>query len=300
MPTPTTGRALSYIGAGTTSAPVRPRVSPELIATLATRLTARDRWLLEILHEHRVLTTHQIQQLAFPSISTTTHRLLALWRLRALERFRPAMATGSAPLHYVLGPAGAAVLAARRGQNLATFGYRLDRALALAHSDKLHHLVGTNGIFTALAHHARTHPGTRLLVWWSERRCQATWGKYARPDGYGRWHQDGHDVDFFCEYDTGTEPLARLLAKIGDYTALAEMTGITDTPVLFVLPGPTREDHIHSRLTASGLPIATTTPHALHTAEGPAGPAWRIPSNSPRRRLTDLAPTTTPATGEPA
>lgn len=301
MPTPTTGRALSYVGAGTiASVPVRPRVSPELIATLATRLTARDRWLLEILHEHRVLTTHQIQQLAFPSISTTTHRLLTLWRLRAVERFRPAMATGSAPLHYVLGPAGAAVLAARRGQTPTAFGYRLDRALALAHSDKLHHLVGANGIFTALAHHGRTHPGTRLLVWWSERRCQATWGKYARPDGYGRWHQGGHEIDFFCEYDTGTEPLPRLLAKIGDYTALAELTGITDTPVLFVLPNPAREDHLHTRLTPSRLPIATTTLHDLHTADGPAGLAWRIPGDSQRRRLTDLAPTTTTTTGEPA
>jgi hypothetical protein len=294
MPTPTTGRAPSYIGTGATSAvPVRPRVSPELIATLATRLTPRDRWLLEILHEHRVLTTHQIQQLAFPSVSTTTHRLLALWRLRALERFRPAMATGSAPLHYVLGPASAAVLAARRGQTLTAFGYRLDRALAVAHSDKLHHLVGTNGLFTALAHHGRTHPGTRLLAWWSERRCQATWGKYARPDGYGRWQQDGHETDFWCEYDTGTEPLPRLLAKIGDYTALGELTGITDTPVLFVLPSTAREDHLHTRLDPARPLIATTTSHALHAANGPAGPAWRIPSAPERRRLIDLTPATT-------
>jgi hypothetical protein len=295
MPTPTTGRAPSYIGAGTTTtAPPRPRVSPELIATLATRLTPRDRWLLEMLHEHRVLTTHQIQQLAFPSVSTTTHRLLTLWRLRALERFRPAMATGSAPLHYVLGPAGAAVLAARRGQTLTAFGYRLDRALALAHSDKLHHLIGTNGIFTALVHHGRTHPGTGLLTWWSERRCLATWGKYARPDGYGRWHENGRETDFFLEYDTGTEPISRLLAKLGDYTALAELTGITDTPVLFALPNPIREDHLHTRLTtASGILIATTTPQALHAADGPAGPAWRTPGTPERRRLTDLTPTTT-------
>ena len=32
---------------------------------LAGRLTARDRWLLRMLHEHRVLTTSQIIQLAF-------------------------------------------------------------------------------------------------------------------------------------------------------------------------------------------------------------------------------------------
>ena len=34
--------------------------SPGLLAALAARLTARDRWLLRMLHEHRVLTTTQI------------------------------------------------------------------------------------------------------------------------------------------------------------------------------------------------------------------------------------------------
>ena len=39
--------------------------SPGLLAALAARLTARDRWLLRMLHEHRVLTTTHITQLAF-------------------------------------------------------------------------------------------------------------------------------------------------------------------------------------------------------------------------------------------
>ena len=297
MPIPTTNRARTYIGAGATPNPTRPRVSPELIATLASRLTPRDRWLLEILYEHRVLTTAQLHQLAFPSISTTTHRLLALWRLRAIERFRPAVTTGSAPLHYVLGPAGAAVLAARRGISVAEFGYRLDRAVALAYSDKLTHLVGSNSVFTALAHHARTHPESVLVTWWSERRCRSMWGKYARPDGYGRWRHDGRETDFFLEYDTGSEVIQRLLSKIGDYNALAEMTGIPDTPVLFALPNTSREDHLHARLDL-GIPlVATTTPEALQTANGPAGPAWR-PIGSPhtdRRQLSDLARTAEPA-----
>ena len=34
--------------------------SPGLLAALAARLTIRDRWLLRMLHEHRVLTTTQI------------------------------------------------------------------------------------------------------------------------------------------------------------------------------------------------------------------------------------------------
>jgi hypothetical protein len=264
-------------------------MSPDLMATLATRLTNRDRWLLEILYEHRVLTTAQIQQLAFPSVSTTTHRLLKLWQLRAVERFRPPTDLGSAPMHYVLGPAGASILAERRGKTVNQLGYRLDHTLAIAHSDKLPHLVGSNGIFTALAAHARNNPDTELAAWWSERRCRTTWGKYTRPDGYGRWRQDGHTVDFFLEYDTGTEPIRRLLAKISDYRRLAEMTGITNTPILFALPGSTREEHLHAHLKASIPPTATTTPDTLLATGGPAGTAWRPGGATTRRRLIDLA-----------
>jgi protein involved in plasmid replication-relaxation len=282
----TPGSPVTFVGAGHRREPARPRVSPEVVAVLAARLSARDYWLLELLHEHRVLTTTQIRDVGFSSISAATHRMLALWRLRAVERFRPAVPTGSAPLHYVLGPAGAVLLAQRRGMSPGQSGYRADRALALAASDKLTHLVGSNHLFTALIAHARAHPAARLEVWWSERRCAAVWGKIARPDGYGRWRDGGHVTDFFTEYDTGTEPVHRLLSKIGDYIALAEMTGITHTPVLFVLPNTAREQHLHAR-TQPGVPlIATTTPNALKAAGGPAGPAWQPITAATRQRQT--------------
>jgi hypothetical protein len=277
----------TYVGSGRARTPARPRMNAELLTSLATRLTTRDRWLLELLHEHRVLTTHQIHELAFPSISTTTHRMAALWRLRAVERFRPATEVGSAPMHYVLGPAGAAVLAARRNQTPTEFGYRTDVALRLAHSDKTAHLVGSNAIFTALAAHARTHPETELVAWWSERRCRKTWGHIVRPDGYGRWRHHNREVDFFTEYDTGTEPLHRLLTKIENYRRLSDHTQIT-TPVLFILPSTVREDHLHTRLTTTAAAVATTTCYALAELGGPAGPVWRPVGKPARCLLTDL------------
>jgi protein involved in plasmid replication-relaxation len=274
--------------------PPRPRVDAQLLTALAARLTARDRWLLEILYEHRVLTTQQIRDLAFGHISAATHRMLTLWRLRAVERFRPAVPAGSSPWHYVLGPAGASILAHHHGMTTAQFGYRLDHTLALAHSDKLAHLVGTNGLFTALAAHARAHSGAALEEWWPEQRCQHAWGKIVRPDGYGRWREHARRIDFFVEYDTGTQPLHRLLTKIADYTALAEMTAITTTPVLFALPNPTREQHLHTRAsTTAAIPlVATTNQHTLDNLGGPGATTW-LPLTSrsqtrTRMRLVDL------------
>ena len=213
----------------TPALPGRPRAAgrlargPELAASLAARLTARDRWLLRMLHEHRVLTTTQITQLAFGTTRAATARLLTLYQHRAVDRFRPLAPAGSAPLHFILDEAGAQVLAAEDGITTAELGYRRDRALAIALSAQLAHTTGANGFFTALAAAARASSGQAALgCWWSERRCAAVWGDLARPDGYGRWREQlpGHaavTADFFLEFDNGTENLARLIAKLAGY-----------------------------------------------------------------------------------
>ena len=306
--------------------PGRPRAAgrlargPALSAALAARLTARDRWLLRMICEHRVLTTGQITQLAFGTTRTCTARMAALYRYRAVDQFRPLAATGSSPLHFILDEAGAMLLAAEDGITPADLGYRRDRATAIPLSPRLAHDTGANGIFTALAAAARASGGQAALdCWWSERRCAAAWGDHARPDGYARWREQRTGqppavTDFFLEYDTGTEPLTRLIAKLTGYAALAARTGIT-TPVLFWLPTPRREAALHARLagppppgtrdaaTAAqipGVPVATAAPGT--SPEGPAGPAW-LPAGTPgpRWRLAQLAPPgTAPAlSGEP-
>src|SRR2546430_16601514 len=79
----------------------RPAVSPALLSALAGRLTARDRWLLRMLLEHRVLTTTQVCDLAYGGPRRAAMRLAELYRLRALDRFRPLAATRSSPHHRV-------------------------------------------------------------------------------------------------------------------------------------------------------------------------------------------------------
>ncbi len=286
-PTQPAARASTGRQAATRPAPPRTPATADL-ALLAGRLTDRDRQLCRLLHEHRVLTTSQVRDLAFGSLNVAQHRLLALARLGVLERFRPVWphGGGSAPWHYVNGPAGAAVLAAEQATTPAQLGYRRDRALAIAHSQRLGHQVGVNGFFAALAARARRHPDAELRAWLSERACAERWGHVVRPDGYGHWRDPDGEVDFFLEYDTGTEPLDRLLAKVDAYTELATATQ-TDTPVLFWLPGPGREATLHHALRRPDVTLATAT---ARLAGHPAGPVWLLAGQTgPRRTLAGLA-----------
>jgi hypothetical protein len=265
------------------------------LAALAGRLTDRDRAILHLVGEHRVFTTGQLAEVFFDSRDRAEHRLRELTDARVLARFRPHRrhGEGSAPFYYVLGPLAAAVLAAEQGVEPGRLGYRPDKALAIAHSQRLGHTVGVNGFFTALAAHARQQPPGRaaLAVWWSERRCADHWGSIVRPDGYGRWPEADREVDFFLEYDRGTEPTERLAAKLAGYRDLANASRIP-TPVLFWLPSPAREHTVRQAIASQTrwarvrFMVATASP-TLRL--GPAEPAWLpLGRTGPRRHLVDL------------
>lgn len=284
-------------------APATPRrAAPDLFLELRSRLTDRDRAILNLVWEHRVLTTHQIAAIFFTTPGKARDRLLQLFRLQALERFQPWVPVGAAPYHWVLGPLGAQCLAAFNDTTVAALGYRRTTALQISHSRHLAHQVGVNEFFTQLHTHARRASGAHLDTWWPERRCTQLWGDLVRPDAYGRWtetgppHQEPTAVGFFLEHDTGSVTLAKVAAKLNGYDALAEATGIT-TPVLFWLPSTRRETNLRALLGTPPVPVAT----AVHTPandpdDGPAGPVW-LPAgqDGPRRRLADLATTPAPA-----
>ncbi|WP_239336849.1 replication-relaxation family protein [Frankia sp. CiP3] len=299
--------------AGGTGRGGRTRLDPDLLLTLAERLTARDRWLISMVHEHRVLTSRQITALAFSSERVARARLTVLHRQRVFDRVRPHAGHGrqSALGHYLLGPAGAPILAAHTGLSVGELGWRRDSAAALAHSPRLSHLVGVNAVFTALAHASRPLPASQgLTLWWSERRTAQLWGDLARPDGYGRWHDPaGGGVEFYLEYDTGTETLDRVTAKLHGYTALATARA-RPVLLLFWLPNPARETHLRRQLTDPArwtpqIQIATATPAATATSgqTGPAAAVWQPLTGTGRLALADLpaalnlpAPAPMPAT----
>lgn len=296
-------------------------------ARLAARLTARDRWLTRLLAEHRVLTSAQIAEAAFPSRHAANVRLRELYRWRVLDRFQPYTGRGAAHLHYVLDTAGHTLLAAEDGLDPAALRWRPEQAIAIAHSLRLAHTVAVNGFFTALIHTGR-RPGSqaRLDAWWSEARCARLFADHVRPDGYGRWTEPGAHAarpgersgegtaEFFLEHDQGTETYARLAGKLAGYAALAAVSGIT-TPVLFRFRGTGRETAARAALAVAlarlddpgTVPVATsaadhappadpdTGPDTGHDTgpdtgydTGPAGPAW-LPVH-PGHRATPPGP----------
>ncbi len=252
-------------------------------------LTDRDRDLVRLVAVHRVLTTDQLAALGFGNITTARHRLSVLVRLRMLRRFRPHPPTGSAPWHYVLGPVGAAMLGVEdRDEHRWAPHVRTDRQLSLERSPLLGHMTGRNWFFVALARHAREHGG-ELRKWLNETETVASYehaptrqddrARLPRPDGAGIWAEDGREVSFLLEYDTGTEHLGVLAGKLDGYYVLAAglaWHGEVCPVLLFCFGSPRREQTARRALAATPeadyLRIATAVIDPRVTS--PAGPVW--------------------------
>jgi hypothetical protein len=162
----------------------RPKVDDRLVMAAARRLTDRDRLILKMLYRHRVLTTDQLCEMYFDNINTAQHRLTTLYGLRLVERFQPIdRRFATQPYHYVLGQLGAMVVAAEQDRDPDDTHWQLEKSLAIGHSQRLAHLVGTNGFFSALEAEGRRSAEAALLLWWSERYCVTNFNKIVRPDG---------------------------------------------------------------------------------------------------------------------
>jgi len=256
------------------------------------RLMPRDRWLLELLHEHQVFTTEQIAALGFDHVHTARNRLVLLNQRGILARFRDGVRPGSQQWRWTLDLIGAAYLAARNDEPEPTAAVIRRRINRLASWPGLAHRLGTNGIFVDLAAHARTNPRARLGVWWSERTCRTVTGELVRPDGHGVWTEDGRTCSFWLEYDRSTEKAHQVVAKLDGYAALHRATGLGHA-VLFWLETPRREASLRARLAVH--PAVTSGALTVATSGGgdhqhPAGPVWTPLAASGRVRLAHLGP----------
>jgi Replication-relaxation len=163
---------------------------------------------------------------------------------------------------------------------------RADRQLALERSQRLAHMVGVNWFFTALTAPAR-RGGGELRQWQGERSTAEYLHDQPRmaarvlevsphPDGLGIWAEAGADIVFLLEYDTGSEHLPQLAAKLDRYAHLATDRLAFQVPILFCFPTPRREQNARRALAshpgASVLQIATAAFDPRVTC--PAGPVW--------------------------
>ncbi|WP_306368591.1 replication-relaxation family protein [Nocardiopsis sp. CC223A] len=264
--------------------------TPMRPSSLAGRIMPRDLQVLGGLHDHKVMTTEHLHRLYFPEVGERSVRL----RLRKLhgygllDRFRPLSLRGSNPYHWVLGSAGARLLARERGAEGVS--YRFERVAGVADSPRLGHMLGLVDCLVAFTTAARSTPGAELVQWLNEAECARRWGRHTRPDAYVRWQQDGTEAHVFVEYDTGSEPLAAVRDKMTGYADLARATRFPSV-VLFVVHSRIREANLAGVLaprssSRAGAYLAT---YADLAGPGPAGAAWRPAHSQDRLTLMQLA-----------
>ena len=186
----------------------------------------------------------------------------------------------------MLGPLGAALVAAEAGVELADLSWRRTLAHDLAASQRLAHLVGLNGFFTALLRSARTRPGCDLDRVVVRAALRPRVGRGRPPRRLRRLDRARHRLPFLLEYDNGTERLDRLAAKLAGYARLAAAAGHPNW-VLFTFPGPRREADARRVLAHPDVPVAT----AARTPGAPPTPPSGCPvaSSGRRLRLAELA-----------
>ena len=265
------------------------RASADIRWSVTRNLTERDREVLRLVERLRVLTTPQVARLLFDSHKRASARLLELHEVNLLDRFRPYReGWGSHPWHWVLGPLGAGVMAAERGEHAekATRRWRGERTLAYSSGRRLAHLVGVNEFFVSLSAHARRHTDARLVDWLTEGEA-ARWSEgRVGPDAFGEWQEGPRRLEFFVEYDRGTETLARLVDKLGGYERFEAERGASSW-VVFAFTSARREQTARRALAGSTVPVATA---ALVDGAEPQEAVWLpLHGGQGRVRLAELA-----------
>jgi hypothetical protein len=264
------------------------------VLAVQSHLTTRDLTIIDWADRHGVLTTAQLTAAFFTSPTTAAHRLAKLRALDLLDRFHRPMPGGwFGPWHWVIGPLGAAITAAARNRQPPTPRALRARHAGLADTTKLPHLLGVNQFFVDLHAHARRHPHTALVRWWSEPETATRYHGRIHPDGHALWRDHDTTVGVFLEFDRGTEPLHRLAGKLAAYDQLASAGGPA-YPVLFWLPSPGRETNLQTELARHRhrgvVPVATTAATAAGAPDGPgpAGPVWALHDRAGRWALHQL------------
>jgi hypothetical protein len=160
------------------------------------------------------------------------------------------------------------------------------RALAhdLASSQRLAHVVGTNGFSSALLRSARTRPGCALTERWSERHCAREW-RGRPPRRLRRVGRAGQVAAVPVRARQRHERPDRLAGKLDGYARLAAEAGHPNWALVRV-PGAARPTPGASWPTR---PRPSAPPPGAR-AFVPDGAVWLpVASTGPRLRVAQLA-----------
>ena len=189
------------------------------------RLTERDKQVVKVVNDFRVMRQDQVQRLLFPSRNTAQIRLWLLWQHAYLRReFLPV--TGgiqTSLVLYVLDKRGAELLQSEFGYDRESLRY--SRRPSLTHQF-LDHTLGLSEIRLAVTLSCREHD-YQLKTWMDENTLKSNYDKVqvgqrlvaVLPDAYFVIGAPRGDIHFFLEYDRGAEHLRYFKRKMAAYVA---------------------------------------------------------------------------------
>jgi hypothetical protein len=151
---------------------------------------------------------------------------------------------GKASGHHTLTESGTQVVASLLGVARSELRYEVRDEENREQDAWLAHRIGVNEFFCALIEAGRQNDGHGLAKWVPERTVRTADG-WIRPDGYGVFLHPAGALDFYLEYDRGTETTRQLANKFAGYIGVARdwtEQGAEHFPcVLIVVPNHRRE-----------------------------------------------------------
>lgn len=209
-------------------------------------LDARERAVMLAIYEHKVLLTEHLKAMFFGSLRRAQDRLRQLAQLGLIETWYPPQprGTGKAPGHHTLTESGAQLVASLLGIARSELRYVVKDEGNREQDAYLAHRIGVNEFFCSLIQAGRANIGHGLAKWVPERTVRTGDG-WIRPDSYGVYLHTGGALDFYLEYDRGTETTRQLANKLAGYIGVARdwtEQGAEHFPcVLVVVPNHRRE-----------------------------------------------------------
>jgi hypothetical protein len=276
----------------------------EQVGDFVRSLDARERALLVAIYEHKVLDTQHLKTMFFGSVRRAQDRLRNLAQRGLIDTWYPPQprSMGKASGHHTLTESGAQIVASLLVTARSELRYVIRDSEDREQDSYLAHRLGVNEFFCALIEAGRQSDALGLAKWVPERTVRTGDG-WIRPDGYGVFLHPGGALDFYLEYDRGTETTRQLANKLAGYIGVArDWTdhGAEHFPcVLIVVPNQRRERVVAAAFAdalarfkrankLADLPFFVTNEDAL-SQRGVLGRVWaRLPKLDRRLTIVEL------------